>query len=331
MIIAKINLKSQSAMEFIILASFMLLVMFGFFAVTSSNVLEAKEEGNRKIAEDIADFAYREIETAKSVNDGYIRVFAMPRSVNGVSYNINITDNRELIVDYLGYEYVKFLPPNVTGNISKGLNKIKKINDIVYINSISGECSNGVDDDNDGLIDTEDPDCYLTCNYLNPDNFVQDANEADICSCSNVAKCCAIGFGTHYSLFDTRCIASQCWSACLPSPILTIKNNIQNIIRFYENGSVVLRGSLSQNTAPAATSDDEFIFKDRDGNAVAVANLVTGNMIIKGSLQENQQALTPSASSNDFIVKDSNAQVVSYVDESGNFFLKGALTQNGNP
>lgn len=330
MIIVKINLKSQSAMEFIVLASFMLLVMLGFFAVTSSNVLEAKEEGNRKIAEDIADFAYREIETAKSVNDGYTRVFAMPRRVNGVNYSVSITDNRELIVNYLGYEHVKFLPPNVTGNISKGLNKIKKINDIVYINSISGECSNGIDDDNDALTDTEDPDCYLSCNYLNPDNYVQDANEAGSCSCSNVAKCCAIGFGTHYSLFDSSCIAAQCWSACLPLPILTFKNNIQNIIRFYENGSVVLRGSLSQNTNPAATSDNEFIFKDRNGNAVAVVNLVTGNMIIKGSLQENQQALTPSASSNDFIVK-ANGNVISYVDESGNFLLKGTLTQNGNP
>ena len=72
--------KSQSAMEFIVLASFMLLVILGFFAITSSKILESKEEGNREIAADIADFAYREIEIAKSVNDGYTRVFSMPQS-----------------------------------------------------------------------------------------------------------------------------------------------------------------------------------------------------------------------------------------------------------
>lgn len=126
--------KSQSATEFIVLASFMLLVMLGFFAVTSSKVLEAREEDNRKIAEDIAEFAYREIETAKSVNDGYARTFAMPQTVNGINYSISIIDNRELTVSYLGYEHVKFLPSNITGNIAKGSNKISKNNGVVLIN-----------------------------------------------------------------------------------------------------------------------------------------------------------------------------------------------------
>ena len=126
--------KSQSAIEFVSLASFMLLVMLGFFAVTSSNVLDAKEEGNRKTAADITDFAYREIEIAKSVNDGYTRFFVMPETVNGIKYTINITDNRELAVDYIGYEYVKFLPSNVSGNITKGTNKISKKNGIVILN-----------------------------------------------------------------------------------------------------------------------------------------------------------------------------------------------------
>ena len=127
-------LKSQSAIEFIVLASFMLLVILGFFAVASSKVLESKEESNRQISQDIAEFAYREIETAKSVNDGYTRVFVMPQTVNGVNYSIRMIDNRELTVDYLGYEYVKFLPSNVTGSIIKGANQISKNNGIVFIN-----------------------------------------------------------------------------------------------------------------------------------------------------------------------------------------------------
>ena len=126
--------KSQSAVEFIVLASFMLLVILGFFAVTSSSVLEAREERDKKIAEDIADFAYREIELAKSVNDGYMRVFVMPQTVNGIDYSIRIIDDRELAVNYLGFEYIKFLPSNVTGDIVKGNNKISKNNGVIYIN-----------------------------------------------------------------------------------------------------------------------------------------------------------------------------------------------------
>ncbi|MDP3764893.1 MAG: hypothetical protein Q8R04_00115 [Nanoarchaeota archaeon] len=121
-------------MEFIVLASFMLLVILGFFAVTSSKMLESREEGYKKTAEDIANFAYREIEIAKSVNDGYTRILEMPQAVNGINYSISVIDNRELIVNYLGYEYIKFLPSNVTGSITKGNNKIYKNNGIVLIN-----------------------------------------------------------------------------------------------------------------------------------------------------------------------------------------------------
>lgn len=121
-------------MEFIILASFMLVAIFGFFAVTSSRLLEARDDSNKKTAEDIAQLAYREMEIAKSANDGYSRIFAMPQTVNGVDYNITIIDNRELIVNYLGYEYVKFLPSNVTGTVARGSNKISKNNGIVSIN-----------------------------------------------------------------------------------------------------------------------------------------------------------------------------------------------------
>ena len=128
------KLKSQSAMEFVMLASFMLLVVLGFFAVTSSKLLEAKEEGNRQIAEDIAEFAYREIEIAKSVNDGYTRFFSVPQTVNGADYTIGIIDNRELVVNYLEKEHIKFLPQNVTGNIVKGSNKVSKINGVVLVN-----------------------------------------------------------------------------------------------------------------------------------------------------------------------------------------------------
>ena len=134
MIVIKLHSKSQSATEFIVLASFMLLVILGFFAVTSSKILEAKDEGNKKIAEDIADFAYREIDIAKSVNDGYSRIFSMPPSVNGINYTISIIDNKELVVNYLDNEYVKFLPYNVTGNIAKGNNKISKNNGLISIN-----------------------------------------------------------------------------------------------------------------------------------------------------------------------------------------------------
>ena len=129
----QINNKSQSAIEFIALAGFMLFVVLGFFAVTSSKILDVKEEANRQIAEDTANFVNGEIEIAKTVNSGYSRFFFLPLTINGVDYTITLTDNRELAVNYLGYEYVRFV--NATGTISKGKNKISNVNGRVYMNS----------------------------------------------------------------------------------------------------------------------------------------------------------------------------------------------------
>lgn len=120
-------------MEFIVLASFMLLVALGFFAVMGSKILESREDADKKIAEDISNFAYREIEMAEAFNDGYERNFTMPLNINGLAYTINITSNRELIVNYSNYEYVRFLPSNVVGNLSTGYNIIRKVNGRVEI------------------------------------------------------------------------------------------------------------------------------------------------------------------------------------------------------
>ncbi|MBI1936430.1 hypothetical protein HYS31_08415 [Candidatus Woesearchaeota archaeon] len=124
--------KSQSSVEFAVLASFMLFVVVGFFAIASYKISESKDESNMKVSESIANLVYTEVEIAKSVNDGYTRTFSLPQSVNGIDYSISLVGNREVIVDYLGYEYVKFL--NATGSVHKGDNTISNSIGKVYIN-----------------------------------------------------------------------------------------------------------------------------------------------------------------------------------------------------
>ena len=167
------------------------------------------------------------------------------------------------------------------------------------------ECNDGFDNDADGKIDLGDSGCT-------------DLNDNDETNCGD--KICE--GGEICSSCNTDC------GNCLPSGIglLSMKNAMQNAIFFKDTGDVVLKGTLTkQNPNPQVTSDDEFIVKDTAGNAVAVINLVTGNMAIKGDLLEKQAALTPSASSNDFVVKDSSGNVISYIDDKGNFYLKGFL------
>lgn len=303
---SKLNKKTQFTIEFVILITFMLIVFLGFFAIVSYRLIKMEEAEKQQAAENIASFVFNEITLAKSVNNGYERTFKIPKKINGGSYNIKVIDNRELVVNYLEYEHVLFLPENVEGNVATGLNKIKKINGVVYLESIA-ECNDKIDNDDDGKIDLEDTGCV---DILDND----ETNCGDgVCESEESCTFCTLDCGV------------------CPLPAFLLMKSSSNAISFDNNGNVVLKGALEKNSNPQPTADDEFIFKDSSGNSVGVVNLITGNMVIKGELFQNQPTLAPSPSSNDFIVKSADGNVVSYIDESGNLYLKGALTENGNP
>jgi len=126
---------SQFAIEFIVLTAFMFLVFLGVISVVTTKILEAKDKEREQIAEDIATLAKNEIDLARSVTDGYVRTFTLPNTINGNTYNIEILDDRELVVNYLDKEHVLFLQENVVGNLNVGKNTIRKEKNIVYVNT----------------------------------------------------------------------------------------------------------------------------------------------------------------------------------------------------
>ena len=248
------RVKSQSAVEFISLASFMLLVIFGFFAITSSSLLNAKEEGDQNIASDIADLAFKEIETARSVNDGYYRVFSMPETINGADYMINITDNRELTVNYLGYEYVKFLPPNVVGNISKGLIKISRSNGIVHINATSVQLPSLL---------TE---LMMKGSGINAISFLSDG--------SVILK------GT----LSTQ--ASPVQNPLANQFVVKAGNAVVAVIDL-DSGNMAIKGNLFRNQASLSPSaSDNFIVKNSQGSVISYIDNA-GNFYLKKTLSQN--------------------------------------------
>ena len=127
--------RAQFAIEFIVLIAFMFLVFLGFIAVITTKIIEAKENERQKIAEDIAALAKNEIDLAKSVTDGYSRDFQLPSKISGNSYTIGISNNRELVVDYIDKEYVLFLPEKICGDIYMPNNRIDREEGIICVNS----------------------------------------------------------------------------------------------------------------------------------------------------------------------------------------------------
>lgn len=81
------------------------------------------------------------------------------------------------------------------------------------------------------------------------------------------------------------------------------------------------------NSTPTASANDEFRVQNSGGTDVAIIDATNGNMSIKGLLYENQETLSPSGG-DDFIIKDSSGNVIAYIDEEGNVYLKGSLYEN---
>lgn len=331
-----VNKKSQFTIEFVILIAFMFIIFVGFFAIVSYRLIEEGEEEKQKIIENIATLVENEIKLAKTVKDGYNRTFKIPRKINGNDYAIEIKEDRELVVNYSGYEYVLFLPENVKGDVNTGLNEIAKIDGIVYLRGVEMPCNNGIDDDVDTYTDSADPDCYEDCDYLTSGKYMPDWPEDDSCDCSHLGgTCCSDwGLGVHYTRLDAGCGTAECWSICLPFGKLIMKSSLEDIISFDNDGNVLLNGTLKQGQSSInpAPGQDEFIFKDITGDVVAMVRLQTGNMFIGGSLFENGVGwVNPDSGNNNFIVKANDGEVVSYIDDSGDFYLKGGLTERGNP
>jgi hypothetical protein len=301
--------KSQSAVEFIVLGTFMLLVVVAFFAFTSSSAIDANEEGNRQTAEDIAELAYKEVEIAKAVNDGYIRLFNLPLTVSGGNYTINITDNIELLVSFFNKEHLLFLPANVTGNISKGKNVITRVDGEIILTSGS-ECNDGLDNDGDGDRD------------YGKDGGCSSKDDDDETNCG-----------------DLVCEGPETCLTCGDCPACPVQGNffIEGLTRVFsidENGNVVISGTFSQETNPVPDPvQDEFIIIGLNGNVVTMVNMNTGDMAISGELFDMQDpnSLNPLSNFDDLIFRDTNSRVVGYINDVGQFYIIGSLTENGNP
>lgn len=225
------------------------------------------------------------------------------------------------LLEFYGDEKMKN-PVLITDCDVAGTKSHKKISKIMEKTIVfEKECNDGVDNDRDGLRDEDDIGCWA--NPLDPDSY--DSDDTDETNC---------GDGTCEASSESCSSCSvDCTTGCGPLPvtILTMKSASGNAISFNDYGDIILKGTLQQDAInPLPTTDDEFIFKDISGNPAAIVNLMTGNMIITGSLYRSQDSLSLSIGG-DFIVKKNDGSIVSYIDNSGNLYLKGFLIENGNP
>jgi len=125
---------SQSAIEFFILTGFLLFSFTVFFLAIQGNMSDKLKERQALAVKNIAITVQDEINLAFQSSEGYSRQFKIPEEINGNKYDINITEG-VVYVRTLDGKYAIALPvQDVTGEVKKNMNIIKKENGEVKLN-----------------------------------------------------------------------------------------------------------------------------------------------------------------------------------------------------
>lgn len=126
--------RAQSATEFVVLASFMLVVFFLFFAVIQGRIVDLAQYADKKYLQEANEVLVSELTTAQTVYPDYTRTFTLPSASEKI-YSVALLDGQEVVTSYRDKEYVTFLPFYVYGEVN-GVgeeNILYKRDGIVYL------------------------------------------------------------------------------------------------------------------------------------------------------------------------------------------------------
>jgi len=127
-------IKSQTAIEFLILVGVVLLFFTSFFLILGENIEDKASQNINKNVNEIALLVQEEIGFASDSVEGYYREFKVPQDINGLDYEISLVGNK-VYIKSVNEKYSIALPvQNVSGEIEKGINVIQKNGGVVLLN-----------------------------------------------------------------------------------------------------------------------------------------------------------------------------------------------------
>jgi|SRR3989344_1656741 len=124
---------AQISAEFFILLGLGLIIAIAFEIASLSQLKEFRMEKEGAAVRDLALKLQKEILIAASVEDGYVRLFEIPKETDTYNYSIATANNTIIVQSKNGFYLVAI--PYIVGNLSKGVNIINKTGGIIYVNS----------------------------------------------------------------------------------------------------------------------------------------------------------------------------------------------------
>ena len=124
--------KAQISAEFFVLLglAFLIAIAFELASIEQLNDFRLKKEGDA--VKDLALKLQKELLVAANVEDGYVRTFTIPDTLDRINYSVT-TINSTITVESAHSLYIVSIP-NAAGNVSKGTNTINKTGGVLYIN-----------------------------------------------------------------------------------------------------------------------------------------------------------------------------------------------------
>jgi hypothetical protein len=123
--------RGQSSVEFIILASVMLVGVSAIMVVAQGFLAQANHEKDQATLQAVETAITQELGLADRAATGYSRTFILPASIKGVAYTISIIEETPpradaMIITWGNATTLIFLDPNVNGTLTPGTNTIVK-------------------------------------------------------------------------------------------------------------------------------------------------------------------------------------------------------------
>lgn len=129
----KMDRLSQSSMEFFTLTGLGFLAVILFVAISVNEVREFRDTKEFLLIRDLALKLQKEVAIAAAVEDGYTRNFNLQDKLESIVDYFITTTNTSLTINSSKTVYSVAIS-NVTGEFTKGNNKVEKISGRIYIN-----------------------------------------------------------------------------------------------------------------------------------------------------------------------------------------------------
>ena len=124
--------KSQISIEFFIFLGLAFLIALAFEIASLDQLNDFRIQKESEAVKDLALKLQKELLTAATVEEGYVRTFEIPNKLDNINYSLT-TKNYTITVQSKNSLYIVSIPRAI-GNVSKGINIINKTGGVIYIN-----------------------------------------------------------------------------------------------------------------------------------------------------------------------------------------------------